>query len=409
MTPTPAALRHGGRAELAAALQATRAHLLRLWQAYGAGLRGAGFEVRYLPELNPPLWELGHVAWFEEYWTSRNPARLQGAAAPDSARGASVLPGADALYHSSQVAHTRRWHLALPDEARTLRYAEQVRERSLALLAGLPESDEALYFHRLCLGHEAMHAEAWAYMAQMLGLPLGDALAQPAPAAMPDSAAGEWARPAQPHTLGWAGPGFAFDNELQAQPVELAAHRIDRAPVTWGRYLPFMEAGGYDDQALWSPEGWAWRQRQPGHPRALQRDEDTGQWQRAQFGQWVPLDAAQPALHLSWHEAQAWCRFAGRRLPSEAEWEAAALAAGASGEPFHWGQVWEWTASPFQPYPGFEPHPYRDYSQPWFDGRPVLRGASFATLPCMKHPRYRNYFSPERADVFAGFRSCALG
>ena len=111
------------------------------------------------------------------------------------------------------------------------------------------------------------------------------------------------------------------------------------------------------------------------------------------------------ACHLSFFEAEAWCRWAGRRLPSEAEWERAAC----TGHPtFRWGDVWEWTASAFAPYPGFEAHPYRDYSAPWFDGRPVLRGASFMTQPRMRHARYRNFFLPQRNDVPAGFRSCAL-
>jgi EgtB-related family protein len=130
-------------------------------------------------------------------------------------------------------------------------------------------------------------------------------------------------------------------------------------------------------------------------------------WRRQQFGQWLAVDPALPAMHLSHHEALAWCRWAGRRLPSEAEWEHAAVAARDTGGPFDWGQVWEWTASGFMPYPGFNAHPYRDYSAPWFDGRPVLRGGSFATAPRMKHPRYRNYFTAERNDLFAGFRSCA--
>lgn len=120
---------------------------------------------------------------------------------------------------------------------------------------------------------------------------------------------------------------------------------------------------------------------------------------------WQALDLAQVACHLSLHEALAWCRWAGRRLPTEAEWEHAALHAPGT---FRWGDVWEWTASPFAPYPGFRAHPYRDYSAPWFDGRPVLRGASFMTQPRMRHPRYRNYFLPHRADVPAGLRSCAL-
>jgi EgtB-related family protein len=117
------------------------------------------------------------------------------------------------------------------------------------------------------------------------------------------------------------------------------------------------------------------------------------------------LDLAEPACHLTAHEAQAWCAWAGRRLPTEWEWERTALT---RPEAFAWGEVWEWTASAFAPLPGFEPHPYRDYSAPWFDGRPVLRGASFMTQPRMRHPRYRNFFEALRSDVPAGFRTCAV-
>ena len=117
------------------------------------------------------------------------------------------------------------------------------------------------------------------------------------------------------------------------------------------------------------------------------------------------LDAREAASHLTLHEAEAWCRWAGRRLPTEAEWECAACSA---PDAFRWGDVWEWTGSQFEPFPGFEPHPYRDYSAPWFDGRPVLRGASHCTQPRMRHPRYRNFFTAARNDVPAGFRSCAV-
>jgi ergothioneine biosynthesis protein EgtB len=204
--------------------------------------------------------------------------------------------------------------------------------------------------------------------------------------------------------LGCGDEGFAFDNELRRHPVELPALRIDRACVSWQRFLPFIETGGYADERCWSREGWNWKgQRQC--PRYLR--PQGGAWQRQHFGRWVAIDPGQPALHLSWHEAQAWCRWAGRRLPSEAEWESAALLAASQNSAFEWGQVWEWTASAFAPYPGFEAHPYRDYSQPWFDGRRVLRGASFASAPRMKHPRYRNFYGAARNDIFAGFRSCA--
>jgi EgtB-related family protein len=118
----------------------------------------------------------------------------------------------------------------------------------------------------------------------------------------------------------------------------------------------------------------------------------------------VPLEPAEAACHLTLHEAEAWCRWAGRRLPTEAEWECAAVSA---PDTFRWGDAWEWTASAFAPFPGFRPHPYRDYSAPWFDGRPVLRGASPFTQPRLRHPRYRNFFPATRSDVPAGFRSCA--
>jgi ergothioneine biosynthesis protein EgtB len=406
------AARHGGAAWLAEALADSRRHTLRLF----AALRGQlppDMPVRYSPEVNPPRWELGHVAWFEERWIARNPERLRGVAArPQGPLAASVLARSDALYDSSRVAHTARWHLDLPDAERSLRYAGLVRERTLALLSGQPEDDDALYFFRLALAHEDMHAEAGAYMAQHLALPVAGALRRTGPAGMGTGTGTgtgigigadiEIDCRASDFVLGSRGPGFAFDNERGAHAVHLDDFRIDREAVTWGRFLPFIEAGGYDDASLWTPEGWAWRRKHSaGRPRHMSLDE--GGWHRAAFGQWVLADEAAPVMHLSCFEAQAWCRWAGRRLPTEAEWEFAALTA----EGFAWGEVWEWTASLFAPYPGFQPHPYADYSQPWFDGRPVLRGGSFATAPRMKHPRYRNYFPPERNDLFAGFRSCA--
>jgi EgtB-related family protein len=181
--------------------------------------------------------------------------------------------------------------------------------------------------------------------------------------------------------------------------------------VRWAEVLPFVESGGYADERWWDEAGRRWLYATGAvAPRYLRRAEGaagtrtgTHAWQRWRHGAWSPLDPTEPACHLSFHEAQAWCRWAGRRLPTEAEWERAAVS---RPDAFRWGDVWEWTASPFAPYPGFVAHPYRDYSAPWFDGRPVLRGASFMTQPRMRHPRYRNYFLPHRSDVPAGFRSC---
>lgn len=399
------AIRNADGPALAAGLADARASLLRLFEAWRGALPKS-LEIRYVPELNPPLWELGHIAWFEERWIARNPQRRQGARAdPNVARAAPVLAGADALYDSSAVVHTRRWHLNLPDAECTLDMMRRTRARTLALLANAGADDDALYFFRLALTHEDMHAEAWIYMAQHLAIDVEAALDLAAPE--PSGLRGDWSIDGARCTIGSArGNGFAFDNEGGAHEVELAPYAIARSPVTWAQYLPFLDGGGYDDERLWSPAGWAWRHMQRRtQPRYLSKDD--GLWRRARFGRWVDLSPDEPAMHLTQHEAQAWCRWAGRRLPSEAEWEHAAATAAERGEAFDWGQVWEWTSSPFAPYPGFEPHPYRDYSMPWFDGRPVLRGASFATSPRMKHARYRNYFEAGRNDLFAGFRSCA--
>ena len=389
--------RQAGRQAIQAALAVSRQTMLQWFAAYRAAL-GERLIVPYRSELNTPLWEIGHIGWFEEFWLARNPQRVQGVhAEPDALRRASWLQGADDFYNSSRVAHTRRWALPLPDAAGTLAYLAAVREQSLALLDASGEGDDDLYFFRLAIAHEDMHSEAWVYMAQNLGIPL----AIPAPAALPVNqeisvAGGEW-------QLGYSGAGFAFDNELPAHVLRVADFSIDSQVVSWRRYLPFVEAGGYDLPAYWSSAGWAWRQAQASaHPRYLRRG--LSGWERQHFGQWQALLADQPAVHLTYFEAEAWCRWAGRRLPSEAEWEMAAFS---QPDAFNWGQVWEWSASAFAPFNGFVAHPYRDYSRPWFDGRPVLRGASLATSPRLRHANYRNYFTHERNDIYAGFRSCA--
>ncbi len=395
-------MRRAGAAWLAQALRDSRGDTLATFALYEAALGGQGLAVPYSPALNPPLWELGHVGWFQDWWLSRYPERSRGAAAdPLAPRRASRRAGADALYDSSRVAHDTRWQLPLPDAAATRADLAQGLDDNLALLAQAAPDDAGQYFHRLCLAHEDMHHEAAIYMAQTLGLAVADARWQsrplPPPAPPLEIGAGAWALGSE------ATAGFAFDNELGVHTVALPACRIDAQVLRWGDYLPFANAGGYDDARWWPGDAGAWRAAQPqGAPRYLRRAGAA--WEHWRHGHWQPLDLDLPACNLSAFEAQAWCAWAGRRLPTEAEWERAALQA---TERFSWGQVWEWTASAFAPYPGFTAHPYRDYSAPWFDGRPVLRGASFATQPRMHHVRYRNYFTPDRNDVFAGLRSCA--
>ncbi len=372
--------RTSGRTLLAEALRDSHRRTLTLLAAYADRL-GEDLVVSYSTQLNPPRWEVGHIAWFQDYWISRNPRRARGVQAdPDHPRPAGRLKEADAWYNSSQVAHPNRWTLPLPDLGASRAYLEAVLDDTLALLAKTPETDDDLYFYRLVLFHEDMHSEAAIYMAQALSIPLPETLMAP-PAALPPLSTLKI--PGNTWNLGYPEGGFAFDNELSLHGVELAAFEIDSCVVSWERYLPFLEATG------------------TAPPRYLRKQGS--EWQGLLAGNWRTLPRDTPATHLTWFEAEAWCRWAGRRLPTEAEWEFAA-----SSQPdFAWGQVWEWTSSPFLPYPGFVAHPYRDYSAPWFGDRRVLRGASRATSPRMAHPRYRNFFTPERNDIHSGFRSCA--
>jgi iron(II)-dependent oxidoreductase len=393
-------IRHAGASALRQALLDSRQDTLATFAVFEAALADRGMAVPYGATLNPPLWELGHIGWFQDHWIGRNPQlRLGTRADPQASRLPPVRDDADALYNSSLVAHPQRWQLPLPDADRTRAELAQVLARTLDLLP-TEDQTQALYFHRLSLLHEDMHHEAALYMAQALGIPIADSRWQatplPAPAAALALPAGAW-------PLGSAEAGFAFDNECGRHAVEIGACTIDAQVLRWAEYLPFVEAGGYEQAPGWTPEGLAWRQSHDVHcPRYLRRE--AGAWQQWRHGGWTALDIALPACHLSQHEALAWCAWAGRRLPSEAEWERAACTA---GDDFSWGQVWEWTASPFLSYPGFVPHPYVDYSAPWFGSRAVLRGASFGTQPRLRHPRYRNYFPADRNDIFAGFRTCA--
>jgi gamma-glutamyl hercynylcysteine S-oxide synthase len=393
------ALRTGPPAAVRSALLRARERTLRLADDFRAAL-GPGTQVPYRTELNPPLWELGHIGWFQEWWIARNPQRELGTAAdPLAVREPSLMPLADAWYDSSAVAHRSRWELPLPQAQATSAYLEETLAQTLQLLDALPADagDDALYFFRLAALHEEMHAEAAVYMAQGIGIPVHEG---GRPLTASDR---ELQVPATRFELGASAGGFAFDNELGAHVVQVPPFAIDAEPVTWAAYLPFVEQGGYGDARWWTADGRAWLEGlQDRHPAALRRS-GTG-WERKRDGRWQRLHEDEVALHLNAYEAEAWCRWAGRRLPTEVEWECAAV----TQEGFRWGHAWEWTASPFAPYPGFVAHPYRDYSQPWFATRRVLRGASPATAPALAHPRYRNFFEPQRRDIFAGFRSVRM-
>src|SRR6184192_1704161 len=386
----------------------------------GAQLFGPRLDI-----VNPPLWEMGHVAWFQEFWTLRN------------ARGrAPLIAQSDALYDSAKVAHDTRWDLPLLDRRSVLDYLETVLEQSISAL----RPDDGAYFHQLALFHEDMHDEAFAYTRQTLAYP--DPCPRPEPPAT-GVLPGDVAVPGGPYRLGAErGTAFVFDNEKWAHDVEVAPFRIARAPVTNSELVGFVEAGGYRDERLWSPQGWQWRTRS-GAQKPVYWERTQGGWAHRRYDSLGPLAPDHPVTHVSWYEAEAFCAWAGRRLPTEAEWEFAAstpakrrfpwgnadprdtfanldaraggtvpVAAHPEGDSAYGcrqmiGNVWEWTATGFEPYPGFEVDPYKEYSQPWFGTHKVLRGGCWATRARLLRNTYRNFYTPDRRDIFAGFRTCA--
>jgi iron(II)-dependent oxidoreductase len=319
------------------------------------------------------------------------------------------------------------------------------------------------YFLNLVLLHEQMHDEAITYTRQTLSYPapmLG--LTNKVRAAEHykalDQTSDDLTRDAQiaggKFILGSTREErFIFDNEQLAHDVEIAPFAISKTAVSNGQFRNFVEDNGYKRSELWSAEGWRWRTSVGAeHPVYWRREGND--WLRRNFDEWVALDERLPVIHVNWHEASAYCRWAGRRLPTEPEWEMAA-----SAEPmangrglrmlkrrYAWGDeaptfdranldwralgcipvdalpagdsafgcrqmignVWEWTASDFKPYPGFVAGPYKEYSEPWFRDHKVLRGGCWATRSRLIHNTYRNFYTPDRRDVWAGFRTCAL-
>jgi iron(II)-dependent oxidoreductase len=359
--------------DLAAALHDARQRTLAL---YGhLDLESQRFPL--IPLVNPALWELSHIAWFQEYWCLRySPAKRAPVSAP-------MLPDADALFDSARVAHDTRWDLPYPPAKRLRRYMDDTLEATLERLVGAPE--EMHYFFELALLHEDMHGEALLMTLQTLGLPAPtmEGVAGPPRAKRPPKdvhfAGGEFRMGSD------ASPGrFVWDNEKSAHRIAVEPFSMSSRTVTQGEYAAFVESAG----------------RLPSHWRRAD-----GSYQVRRFDRWVPFDPDTPVMHIPLPEAKAYCRFAGRRLPTEAEWEYAAVHDRGELEQAI-GGVWEWTSTPFAPYPGFAPDPYKEYSEPWFHTHYVIRGGSFFTRPRLAHSRFRNFYMPERADVFVGLRTC---
>jgi iron(II)-dependent oxidoreductase len=384
--------------ELATALQDARDYTLVLFDCFAAAGLDVPEQVPILDIINPPLWELGHIAWFAEWYVLREAQ----SSAPDAAQRTSMLTKGDDWFDSNTVPHRARWTLGLPSAGAIKTYCHEVLDRALEKLSRVPHSDAALYPYRLVLAHEDMHGEAFACTLQTLGIASPRELAEHA---IPSWAQGEIRFAGGTIQLGSEpGHGFIFDNEKWTHPCYVPSFTMDSTLVSNAQFAEFTDDNGYQKAQFWTAAGRAWLMRQEqSAPRDWRRDGR--RWRGERFGRQTALPANEPVRHTSLFEAQAYCAWAGRRLPTEAEWEFAAL----SGHPaLRWGDLWEWTCSPFEPYQGFAADAYREYSAPWFGTHQVLRGASYLTRSRMRSPKYRNFYLPGRNDMFVGFRTCAL-
>ncbi len=333
-----------------------------------AHLSREDLERQIAPIMSPLVWDLGHIAAYEDLWLVHRHA------------GRPLLrPDLAALYDAFETPRAVRGDLEILGYDDAVAYMSEVRERTLAALRDAP-ADPVI--GELVLQHELQHTETMRQAMAIAGLlPPGE------PSLHPVRADGdEWVDvPGGTFALGAGEDRFSYDNERPRHAVDVPAFRIARRPVTNATWLSFVEGGGYVRREWWSAEGWAWKE-----------EYDITHHAGGDAGAAHP-DA--PACHLSWFEAEALARWCGARLPTEAEWEKAA------DRLDDVGQVWEWTSSPFGGYPGFAAHPYREYSEVFFgsDYR-VLRGGSWATHPRVATTTFRNWDLPERRQIFAGVR-----
>ncbi|MEV4555434.1 ergothioneine biosynthesis protein EgtB [Kitasatospora sp. NPDC049285] len=424
----PALLREAIATELLAARERTA-------QLTGA-VDDADLIAQHSPLMSPLVWDLAHIGNQEELWLLRN----VGGRDP-------MHPEIDPLYDAFEHPRAERPSLPLLPPAEARAYAHEVRGRVLDLLAASPLEGAPLLDAGFAFGmiaqHEQQHDETMLITHQLRRGPA--VLAAPAPPASTGVLPAEVLIPAGPFTMGTDTEPWALDNERPAHQVDLAAYWLDTTPVSNAAYQAFIADGGYDEPRWWTPAGWEHR-IQANLTAPLFWSRDGGQWLRRRFGHLEPVPPNEPVLHVSWYEADAYARWAGRRLPTEAEWEKAARHDPVSGRSrrFPWGDeppgaehanlgqrhlqpapvgayphgqspygvrqligdVWEWTAGDFTGYPGFSAWPYKEYSEVFFGPEyKVLRGGSFAVAPVACRGTFRNWDYPMRRQIFSGFRT----
>lgn len=435
----------------------------RLRQRIAAEIEEARQRTRYLlesvsdedlkaqhdPVMSPLIWDYGHIGYYEDLWLLQS---LVG-------RGLRT-DEVDDIYDASQHSRDERPDLDLMDREQAERFLERVRSEALQALENLEDEyfengDDLVregFVYRMVLQHEHQHNETMLQTLQLIQTRPGY---RPEPLVdLPENRGGEPDGqmvfvPGGRFTMGTDEPSFAFDNERPAHSRHLPGFHMDRAPVTNRAFLKFVEDGGYDREELWDPEGWRWIHAENIHTPKHWYQKEPHDWWTQRFGFDEPLRPDAPVMHISWYEADAYARWAGKRLPTEAEWEKAAAWNPATGEvrDYPWGDeppqandgranldqlafrpadvgaypagaspcgalgmigdVWEWTASDFDAYPGFEAFPYDEYSKVFFnEDYKVLRGGSWATRPASIRNTFRNWDHPIRRQLFVGFR-CA--
>jgi iron(II)-dependent oxidoreductase len=404
---------------------------------------------QHSPLMSPLVWDLAHIGNYEEQWLVREAA---GAPAVDASL--------DDIYDAFRHPRPNRPALPMLGPVEARRYIADVRGRvidSLDRLDLAPGGPRPLlaggYVHGMVVQHEQQHDETMLATLQLMDGTGYRPLAPSPPAAAGPAPTGDVLVAAGPFVMGTDDEAWAYDNERPAHVVDLPAFRIDAAPVSNRAYAAFVADGGYDQPRWWGDAGWAWRQQADLRHPEFWRAEGGGRWSRNRFGWREDLPLDEPVQHVCWHEADAYARWAGKRLPTEAEWEkAASWGPGPSPTKRRWpwgdddpraaagppranlgqahfrpaavgaypsgvsaygchqlvGDVWEWTSSNFEPYPGFTSFPYREYSEVFFgSGYKVLRGGSWATSPAAVRTTFRNWDYPIRRQIFAGFRCAA--